>query len=70
MGKFHNWRWRGRAISICEQAKRLPRKITQVRRDLFDRRPFPRVFRSLDPGSLDPKTNSSITLAAQRRVLR
>jgi glucose-6-phosphate 1-dehydrogenase len=49
--EIHNWRWRGVPFYL-RTGKRLPRKITQVA-VIF--RPAPiLVFRSLDPGSLDP----------------
>ncbi|HKT36297.1 MAG TPA: glucose-6-phosphate dehydrogenase [Nitrospira sp.] len=49
--EIHNWRWRGVPFYL-RTGKRLPRKITQVA-VIF--RPAPTlVFRSLDPGSLDP----------------
>ena len=49
--EIHNWRWRGVPFYL-RTGKRLPRKITQVA-VIF--RPAPiLVFRSLDPGSLEP----------------
>jgi len=49
--EIHNWRWRGVPFYL-RTGKRLPRKITQVA-VIFRQAPF-LVFRSLDPGSLDP----------------
>jgi glucose-6-phosphate 1-dehydrogenase len=49
--EVHNWRWRGVPFYL-RTGKRLPRKITQ---GAVTFRPAPiLVFRSLDPGSLDP----------------
>jgi glucose-6-phosphate 1-dehydrogenase len=49
--EVHNWRWRGVPFYL-RTGKRLPRKITQA---AVTFRPAPTlVFRSLDPGSLDP----------------
>jgi glucose-6-phosphate 1-dehydrogenase len=49
--EIHNWRWRGVPFYL-RTGKRLPRKITQVGVTF---RPAPiQVFRSLEPGSLDP----------------
>jgi glucose-6-phosphate 1-dehydrogenase len=49
--EIHNWRWRGVPFYL-RTGKRLPRKITQVA-VIF--RPAPTLlFRSVDPGSLDP----------------
>lgn len=49
--EIHNWRWRGVPFYL-RTGKRLPRKITQIA-VIFRPAPF-FVFRSLDPGSLDP----------------
>ncbi len=49
--EIHNWRWRGVPFYL-RTGKRLPRKITQVA-VIFRQAPI-LVFRSLDPGSLDP----------------
>jgi len=49
--EIHNWRWRGVPFYL-RTGKRLPRKITQVA--VIFRQPPILVFRSLDPGSLDP----------------
>ena len=49
--EIHNWRWRGVPFYL-RTGKRLPRKITQVA-VIFRQAPF-LVFRSLDPGSLEP----------------
>ena len=49
--EVHNWRWRGVPFYL-RTGKRLPRKITQV---AVTFRPAPTLlFRSLDPGSLEP----------------
>ena len=48
---IHNWRWRDVPFYL-RTGKRLPRKITQVA-VTFRSAPF-QVFRSLQPGSLDP----------------
>ncbi len=49
--EIHNWRWRGVPFFL-RTGKRLPRKITQV---AVTFRPAPiQVFRSLEPGSLNP----------------
>ncbi|HEX6948252.1 MAG TPA: glucose-6-phosphate dehydrogenase [Nitrospira sp.] len=49
--EIHNWRWRGVPFYL-RTGKRLPRKITQA---AVTFRPAPTlVFRSLDPGSLEP----------------
>jgi glucose-6-phosphate 1-dehydrogenase len=49
--EVHNWRWRGVPFYL-RTGKRLPRKITQA---AVTFRPAPTlVFRSLDPGSLEP----------------
>jgi len=49
--EIHNWRWRGVPFYL-RPGKRLPRKITQA---AVTFRPAPTlVFRSLDPGSLEP----------------
>jgi glucose-6-phosphate 1-dehydrogenase len=49
--EVHNWRWRGVPFYL-RTGKRLPRKITQV---AVTFRPAPiQVFRSLEPGSLNP----------------
>lgn len=48
---IHNWRWRGVPFYL-RTGKRLPRKLTQVA-VTFRPAPF-QVFRSLEPGSLDP----------------
>lgn len=51
--EIHNWRWRGVPFYL-RTGKRLPRKITQVA-VIF--KPAPTlVFRSLDPGSLNPNS--------------
>jgi glucose-6-phosphate 1-dehydrogenase len=50
---IHNWRWRGVPFYL-RTGKRLPRKITQI---AVTFRPAPiQVFRSLEPGSVDPNT--------------
>ncbi|HJT22424.1 MAG TPA: glucose-6-phosphate dehydrogenase [Nitrospira sp.] len=49
--EIHNWRWRGVPFYL-RTGKRLPRKITQVA-VTFRAAPF-QVFRSLEPGSLNP----------------
>ena len=49
--EIHNWRWRGVPFYL-RTGKRLPRKITQA---AVTFRPAPTlVFRTLDPGSLEP----------------
>ncbi|HEU4685513.1 MAG TPA: glucose-6-phosphate dehydrogenase, partial [Nitrospira sp.] len=49
--EIHNWRWRGVPFYL-RTGKRLPRKITQVTVTFC---PAPiQLFRSLEPGSLDP----------------
>src|SRR5262245_43708240 len=51
--EIHNWRWRGVPFYL-RTGKRLPRKITQI---AVTFRPAPiQVFRSLEPGSLEPNT--------------
>ena len=49
--EIHNWRWRGVPFYL-RTGKRLPRKITQVA-VTFREAPI-QVFRSLEPGSVDP----------------
>ena len=49
--EVHNWRWRGVPFYL-RTGKRLPRKITQVA-VTFRAAPI-QVFRSLEPGSLNP----------------
>ena len=49
--EIHNWRWRGVPFYL-RTGKRLPRKITQVA-VTFRSAPI-QVFRSLEPGSLNP----------------
>ncbi len=49
--EIHNWRWRGVPFYL-RTGKRLPRKITQVA-VTFRAAPI-QVFRSLEPGSLNP----------------
>ena len=50
---IHNWRWRGVPFYL-RTGKRLPRKITQI---AVTFRPAPiQVFRSLEPGSVDPNS--------------
>ncbi len=49
--EIHNWRWRGVPFFL-RTGKRLPRKITQVA-VTFRAAPI-QVFRSLEPGSLNP----------------
>ncbi|HRI39095.1 MAG TPA: glucose-6-phosphate dehydrogenase [Nitrospira sp.] len=49
--EIHNWRWRGVPFFL-RTGKRLPRKITQVA-VTFRSAPI-QVFRSLEPGSLNP----------------
>lgn len=49
--EIHNWRWRGVPFYL-RTGKRLPRKITQIA-VTFQVAPI-QVFRSLEPGSLDP----------------
>src|SRR6185312_14059265 len=49
--EIHNWRWRGVPFYL-RTGKRLPRKITQVA--VTFRAAPTQVFRSLEPGSLNP----------------
>jgi glucose-6-phosphate 1-dehydrogenase len=50
---IHNWRWRGVPFYL-RTGKRLPRKLTQI---AVTFRPAPiQVFRSIEPGSVDPNT--------------